>query len=173
MPAQSKYDMLDKVNASLEASKGFFVIDYRGLSVAETQELRRAIREAGGNMKVYKNNIVKIALEKAEMPNIDDLLVGTCAYVFYEKDAVEVAKVIKQRSEKLKKLQFVGGVADGQALGADEAKAYADLSSREDMLAQLVYVIASPLRGIASVCNGPARGFVTVLDKIAEQKQAA
>ena len=53
MPAQSKYDMLEKVNASLAEAGGFYVIDYRGLTVKETQELRRAIREANGNMKVY------------------------------------------------------------------------------------------------------------------------
>lgn len=52
MPAQSKIDMLEKVNASLEAASGLFVIDYRGLTVKETQELRRNLREAGAEMKV-------------------------------------------------------------------------------------------------------------------------
>ena len=78
MPAQSKIDMLEKISQSLEANKGMFVIDYRGLSVKEAQELRRSLREANSEMKVYKNNIVKIALEKAGLPAIDDVLVGTC-----------------------------------------------------------------------------------------------
>lgn len=173
MPAQSKIDMLAKVNASIEASQGFFVIDYRGLTVKETQELRHALREAGAVMKVYKNNIVKIALAEHEMPNIDETLVGTCAYVFYEKDAVAAAKAIKAESERLKKVEFLGAIADGNALNAEEALAYADLASREDLLAQLVYVVASPLRGIASVCAGPARGLVTALDALVEQKEAA
>jgi len=76
-------------------------------------------------------------------------------------------------AEKLNKLDFVGGIADGQALSAEDAKAYADLPSREELMAQLVYVVASPLRGIASVCAGPARGLVTALDAIADQKNAA
>ena len=63
MPSKSNQEMLEKVSAQLEASQGFYVMDYRGLTVKETQELRRSVREAGGNMKVYKNNIVKIALE--------------------------------------------------------------------------------------------------------------
>ncbi|MEE1158854.1 MAG: 50S ribosomal protein L10, partial [Atopobiaceae bacterium] len=62
MPAQSKYEMLEKVNKSLDASQGLFVVDYRGLTVKETQEFRRSLREVGASMKVYKNNIVKIAL---------------------------------------------------------------------------------------------------------------
>ena len=51
--------------------------------------------------------------------------------------------------------------------------AYADLASREELMAQLVYVVASPLRGIVSVAAGPARGLVTALDALAEQKSAA
>ena len=103
MPCTANVNMLEKVAGSIEASKGVFVIDYLGLSVKETQELRRALREVGAKMKVYKNNIVKIALKNAGQPDIEELLSGPCAYVFYEKDPVDAAKVIKEQSEKLKK----------------------------------------------------------------------
>ena len=172
MPAQSNIDMLEKVKGSIEASKGVFVVDYRGLTVKEAQELRRALREANAHMKVYKNNIVRIALNEAEMPNSDDMLKGTCAYVFYEKDPVEAAKVLKQEADKLKKMQILGGIADGKAISAEEALAYAELPSRDELLAKLVYVIGSPLSGIAQVCAGPARGLVTALQAVAD-KQAA
>ncbi len=173
MPSQSNQAMLDKVSGSIESSKGVFVVDYQGLSVKETQEVRRALTAVGAQMKVYKNNIVKIALKNAEMPQIDELLAGTCAYVFYEKDPVDAAKVIKEQSEKLKKMAFVGGIADGKALSAEDAQAYADLPSREDLLAKLVYVIGSPLSGIAQVCAGPARGLATALQAVVDQKNAA
>ncbi len=172
MPAQSNIDMLEKVKGSIEASKGVFVVDYCGLTVKEAQELRRALREANAHMKVYKNNIVRIALNEAEMPNIDDMLKGTCAYVFYENDPVEAAKVLKQEADKLKKMQILGGIADGKAITAEEALAYAELPSRDELLAKLVYVIGSPLSGIAQVCAGPARGLVTALQAVAD-KQAA
>lgn len=173
MPCTANVNMLEKVAGSIEASKGVFVIDYLGLSVKETQELRRALREVGAEMKVYKNNIVKIALKNAGQPDIEELLAGPCAYVFYEKDPVDAAKVIKEQSEKLKKMSFIGGIADGKALSADEAKAYADLASREELMAQLVYVMASPLSGIAQVCAGPACGLVTALKAVVDEKDAA
>ena len=173
MPCTANVNMLEKVAGSIEASKGVFVIDYLGLSVKETQELRRALREVGAQMKGYKNNIVTIALTNAGQPDIEELLAGPCAYVFYEKDPVDAAKVIKEQSEKLKKMSFIGGIADGKALSADEAKAYADLASREELMAQLVYVMASPLSGIAQVCAGPARGLVTALKAVADEKDAA
>lgn len=173
MPSKSNVEMLERASKSIESSKGLFVVDYRGLSVKETQQVRRALREVGAQMKVYKNNIVKIALANAGLPSISDALAGTCAYVFFEKDPVDAAKVIKEQSEKLKKMEFVGAIADGKALNAEEAKAYADLPTRDELMAKLVYVIGSPLSGIAQVCAGPARGLATVLDAIAEQKNAA
>ena len=173
MPNKNNVEMLEKVKKSIENSKGFFVVDYRGLTVKQAQDLRRTLRETNSEMKVYKNNIVRIALAEEGLPDIGENLVGTCAYVFFENDPVDAAKAIKKKGEDLKKLAFVAGIADGKGLNADEAKAYADLASREELMAQLVYVMASPLRGIASVCAGPARGLVTALDAIAEQKKEA
>ena len=70
MPNKSNIEMLDKIKASIENSKGFFVVDYRGLTVKESQELRRALREANSEMKVYKNNIMRIALKEEGLPDI-------------------------------------------------------------------------------------------------------
>ena len=173
MPAQSKLDMLDKISSSIEASKGMFVIDYRGLSVKETQELRRALKGAGAEMKVYKNNIVKIALEKAEMPAIDEILVGPCACVFYENDPVEAAKIIKDTAKKLNKLEFLGGIADGAALTADEAKAYADLPSRDQLMAQIAGLISGFARGIAVGVNEIPSGLARTVSAVSEQQNAA
>ena len=173
MPAQSKIDMLEKVSASIESSKGVFVIDYRGLSVKEAQELRRELTANNAHMKVYKNYIVKIALEKAGLPTLDDVLVGTCACVFYDNDPVDAAKVIKETAKKLEKLEFLGGIADGKAVTAAEAQAIADLPSREELIAKFVGSISNPLSGIVRVCNGPAQGLVTALHAVEDQKNAA
>ena len=173
MPNKSNVEMLSNIKDSLQTSKGFFVIDYRGLTVKESQELRRALREANSQMKVYKNNIMRIALKEEGLPDIGEDLVGTCAYVFFENDPVDAAKAIKAEADKLKKIEFVAGIADGKGLNGEEAKAYADLASREELMAQLVYVMASPLRGIASVCAGPARGLATVLKAAAEKLEEA
>lgn len=173
MPSKSNEEMLVKASASIEQSNGVYIIDYHGLSVKETQELRRALRAAGAQMKVYKNNIVKLALQNAEMPDVEEMLAGPRAYVFYDEDPVAAAKAIKEQATKLKKLEFIGAIADGKKLSAEEAKAYADLPSKEELLAKLVYVVASPLSGIAQVCAGPARGLATALQAVVDKKNAA
>ena len=172
MPAQSKYDMLEKVNASLDASTGFYVIDYRGLTVKEAQELRRALREAGGSMKVYKNNIVKIALEKAELPALDETLVGTCAYVFFGDDPVTPAKALRDFEKKNKKTEVLGGIADGVALTADQAKAYADLPTREQLFGQIAGLIAGFARDIAVCVNEVPGGLARSIKAVGDQKAA-
>jgi large subunit ribosomal protein L10 len=176
MPAQSKYDMLEKINASLDASTGFYVVDYRGLTVKETQELRRALREVGGTMKVYKNNIVKIALEQHEMPAMDEALVGTCSYVFFGDDPVSPAKVLRDFAQKTKKTEVVGGIADGAALTGEQAKAYADLPTREQLFGQIAGLIAGFARDIAYCINevpgGLARAIKAINDEESGQEAA-
>ncbi len=173
MPAKKNVNMLEKVNESIANNKGMFVVDYKGLTVKETQDLRRALRENGAEMKVYKNNIVRLALSEAGLPSIDDVLVGTCACVFYANDPVDAAKVVKETAKKLDKLEFLGGIADGKAITAAEALAIAELPSREELIAKFVGSIANPLTGIVRVCNGPAQGLVTVLHALVDQKNAA
>lgn len=173
MPAQSKIDMLEKVTASLEASSGLFVIDYRGLSVKEAQELRHQLRDAGADMKVYKNNIVRIALEKAEMPAIDEFLQGTVACVFFENDPVGAAKAIKDTSKKLNKIEFRGGISSGRVVSAAQVQAIADLPSHDELIAKLLGTISNPLSGVVRVLNGTPQGLVTALEAVVDQKNAA
>lgn len=171
MPAQSKYDMLEKINATLEASQGFYVVDYRGLTVKETQELRRSLREAGGVMKVFKNNIVKIALQQHDMPNIDETLVGTCSYVFFADDPVTPARVLKEFAKKTKKTEVIGGIADGVALTGDQAKAYAELPTREQLFGQIAGLINGFARDIAYCINEIPGGLARAIKAINEEDE--
>jgi large subunit ribosomal protein L10 len=173
MPAKIKVEMLDRISKSIDASKGMFVIDYRGLSVKEAQTLRRSLRESHAEMKVYKNNLVRIALEKAGKPAIDDMLVGTTACVFYEADPVEAAKAIKDTAKKLDKIEFLGGITGDKVVSPAEVSAIADLPSREELLAKLVGSLSNPLSGTVRALNAINQGLVTALTAVVDQKNAA
>ena len=173
MPSKSNVEMLEKANASFEQANGVFLVDYRGLTVKEAQEVRHAIREAGGEMKVYKNNIVRLALEKNELPNLDEYLSGQIACVFYHDDPAAVAKAIKEEGKKLKKLEPVAGISDGKAIDAAGVQAIADLPSRDQLLSMLLNVMLAPMSGMARVTAGPISGFLTATQAIADQKDAA
>lgn len=129
MPKQYKIDKVAEIESSIEANAGVFVVSYNGLTVKQAQELRHQLRELGAEMKVYKNNLVRIALENKEQPNVDDILVGPLAYVFYENEPVEAAKALKEFAKKSKGvLEIKGGISEGKAVTAEEVNAIADLS---------------------------------------------
>jgi large subunit ribosomal protein L10 len=172
MPNKSNIAMLEKVNEILDESQGFYVVDYRGLTVKETQDLRRRVREANGTMKVFKNNIVRLALQQAELPEIDDVLVGTCSYVFFGDDPVSVAKVLKEFAAQTKKTEVVGGIADGAALNAEQAKAYAELPTREQLFGQIAGLIAGFARDIAVCVNEVPGGLARAINAINEKEAA-
>ena len=123
-------------------------------------------------MKVYKNNLVRIAVEKAEMPAIDDCLEGTVACVFYDSDPAAAAKVIKETSKKLNKIEFRGGITDGQVVSAEEVIAIADLPSKEQLLGQIAGLINGFARDIAVCVNGVSSGLARSIQQVSEQKAA-
>ena len=125
---QYKIDAVAEIESKLESNAGVFVVAYNGLTVLQAQELRKQLRECGAQMKVYKNNLVRIALENKEQPNLDEILAGPLAYVFFEEEPVSAAKVLKEFAKKSKGvLEIKGGISDGQAVTAAEVDAIAEL----------------------------------------------
>ena len=106
MPNAQNPEMLANIKADLEAAGAVWVVDYRGLTVKEIQQLRRNIREADGQMKVYKNTIMHLALSQADLPTLDDLLAGPSAFVFAGTDVAASAKAIKEFAKDNENLQI-------------------------------------------------------------------
>ena len=173
MPKQYKIDMVAEIESNVDKNAGLFVVSYNGLTVKQAQELRHQLRECGAEMKVYKNNLVRIALENKEQPNIDEMLVGPLAYVFYENEPVEAAKALKEFAKKSKGvLEIKGGISDGQAVTAAEVDAIAELPSKDQLLGQIAGLINGFARDIAVCLNGVSSGLARTVQQISEQKAA-
>ena len=143
MPQQYKIDKVAEIESRIAENAGLFVVNYNGLTVKQAQELRHQLRECGAEMKVYKNNLVKIALKNQEQPEIDEILAGPVAYVFYETEPVEAAKALKDFSAKSKGvLEIKGGISDGKAVSADDVKAIAELPTKDQLLGQIAGLIS-------------------------------
>ena len=172
MPTQAKKDTVQEIKETLQESAGMFVVDYRGLSVKATQDLRRKLTESGANMRVLKNNLVKLALSEAELPELD-VLTGPTAYIFFESDPVAPAKVLKEFAKENKQLEIKGGLSSGRVVDVDQIKAIADLPSHEELIAKLLGTIQNPLTKVVRVLNGPKQQLAQVIKAIADQKDAA
>ena len=173
MPQQYKVDKVAEIESHIQSHAGVFVVNYNGLTVLQAQELRHTLREAGADMKVYKNNLVRIALHNQEQPEIDEILAGPCAYVFFETEPVEAAKALKDFAAKNKGvLEIKGGISEGKAVSAEDVKAIAELPSKDQLLGQIAGLISGFARDIAVCVNGVSSGLARSIQQVSEQKAA-
>lgn len=173
MPNTKNQEMLVKIKEELEGAGAVWVVDYCGLTVKEVQALRTSVREAGASMKVYKNTVMRIALDEAGLPTLDDMLSGPSAFVFAGSDVAAAAKAVKTFAKDNDKLEIKGGLMEGAAVTAAEVEAIASLPSREELLAHIAAAINGVAQGLATCINGVPSGLARAVQAVAEQKDAA
>ena len=173
MPNVKNQETLAKIKEELSATQAVWIVDYRGLTVKEIQELRRNGRASGASMKVYKNTLMHLALTECELPTMDDLLEGPSAFVFANEDPAAAAKVLKTFAKSNENLSIKGGMMEGEAYDAAQVEAIASLPSREELMGQIAGMISGVARGLATSINGVPRGLAQSLSQVAEQKPAA
>ncbi len=173
MPNVKNQETVAKIKEELSATQAVWIVDYRGLTVKEIQELRRNVRASGASMKVYKNTLMHLALTECELPTMDDLLEGPSAFVFANEDPAAAAKVLKTFAKSNENLSIKGGMMEGEAYDAAQVEAIASLPSREELMGQIAGMISGVARGLATSINGVPRGLAQSLSQVAEQKPAA
>src|SRR5699024_3157547 len=141
-------------------SQSTVLVDYRGLDVAEVTELRKQLREAGIEYKVYKNSMSRRAVAEVELSELDDILVGPTAIAFSNDDVVAPAKIINNFAKEHQNLEIKGGVIEGSIATLEQIKELADLPNYEGLLSMLL-----------SVLQAPVRNFAYAAKAIAEQKE--
>ncbi|MEK3789479.1 MULTISPECIES: 50S ribosomal protein L10 [Paenibacillus] len=146
---QAKQEAVEAVTAKLRESATTVVADYRGLNVAQVTELRKQLREAGVELQVLKNTLLRRATAAAELSELDEVLTGPTAIAFSVDDAVAPAKILNDFAKKNDALKLKGGVVEGRVVGAEEIKALAELPSREGLLSMLLSVLQAPVRNFA------------------------
>lgn len=152
-------------------AKGVVGATNAGLSVADSQDLRRQAREAGVVIKVVKNRLVRVALSQNEKFAAADtsLLTGQLLYAFSSEDEVAPAQVLASFAKNHPELQLVAGFdGSGKSLDTATVKALAELPTKDQLRGQMVSVIAAPLTQFLGVANGAQRGFAQVLSQRAK-----
>jgi large subunit ribosomal protein L10 len=151
-----KKQIVDEIAGKLKESKSTIVVDYRGLTVSEVTELRKELREAGVEFKVYKNSMTRRAAEAAELADLNTSLTGPNAIAFSTEDVVAPAKILNEFAKKHEALEIKAGVVEGNIVSVEEIKALADLPSREGLLSMLLSVLQAPIRNLALAAKAVA-----------------
>jgi large subunit ribosomal protein L10 len=154
---QQKEDLITEVGALLESSKMTVVAKYEGTTVKAMQTLRRDARANGTKVKVVKNRLVIQALKGNKTLKDTDTsgLQGMLVYAFNSEDEVAPAQALAAFAKKNPTIQFVGAYsADGAFLSAEEVTALATLPSKDQLIAQVVATLLSPVNDITNALSG-------------------
>jgi large subunit ribosomal protein L10 len=138
-----------EIKEKLEKASSFVLLDYKGLTVAEDTELRSAFRKSGVTYHVYKNRLVKIALNEMGYNQFDDALNGPTAVAMGSDDIAAPAKIALEKSKAFKKMEVKCGLVDGSFLDQAGCNTLATLPSREGLISQILGLLQSPVAGLA------------------------
>ncbi len=175
-PRPEKVAVVEEVRERLDTTSAALLTEYRGLDVAAIGELRRALRQVGGEYKIYKNTLVRFAARDLGL-ELEDLLLGPTAIAFITEkpdgspgDAVDVARALRDFARTNPSLIVKGGVLGTKPLSADEAKALAEVEPREVLLAKLAGALAAPMVQLAGLLEALPRNFAYGLKALIDEQ---
>lgn len=173
-----KQPIVQEISENIKDAQSVVVVDYRGLTVAEDTQLRKQLREAGVAYKVYKNTLVRRAVEGTEFESLKDVLEGPSAFAISTTDATAPARILAKFAKTAPALEIKAGVVEGNFYDENGMKAIATIPSREELLSRLLGSLQSPVANLARVLNqiaekgGAADAAVTAEAAPAEEPAA-
>ena len=151
----AKQDVVSEISSKIKDSQSTVVVEYRGLTVAEVTELRRALRAENVDFKVYKNTMAQRAVDELGFEGLKNSLTGPNAMAF-SSDATAPARVLSKFAKDHKALVLKSGIVEGKEVDLDTLKELANLPGREGMLSMLLSCLQSPVRSFACVVKAVA-----------------
>ncbi|WP_010308028.1 50S ribosomal protein L10 [Kurthia senegalensis] len=146
---EAKQTVVEEIVGKFQNAASVVVVDYRGLTVGQVTELRKQLREAGVELKVYKNTLVRRATEQVGHAELNEVLTGPNAIAFSNEDVVAPARIINNFAKENEALEIKAGLIEGNFSTLEEVKALAELPSREGLLSMLLSVLQAPMRNFA------------------------
>ena len=148
-----KQPIVQEISENIKDAQSVVVVDYRGLTVAEDTQLRKALREAGVTYKVYKNTMIRFAAKGTAFEALEPNLEGPTALAVSKEDATAPARILAEFAKKADKLEIKGGVVEGNAYDAAGIMEIAKIPGREALISRLLGSMQSPITNMARVLN--------------------
>jgi large subunit ribosomal protein L10 len=166
-----KTSIIKEYEKRFKGAKSFFVTDFGGLANKEIEQLKNKLKSVSTNYIVVKNSLCRSALKEMKIEALPDMVEGSCAISYTDKDPVEASKVLVDFSKTNEKFKLKGGYADGAVLSLDTIKELASMPPREILLARLVSAMNSPVTGFVSACSGIMKKILYAINEIIKNKK--
>lgn len=173
MNREQKGAVIEEVAAQIREAEAVFAVDYRGLSVPQAADLRVRLRDADAAFRVVKNTLTERAADQAGAPALRAVLEGPTALTFVRGDVAAAAKALNDFARATGRLEFKGGLLEGEGVSADQVRDIARLPTRDVLYGQLVGMVAAPITGLARGLNALLSGVAVALNQIREQREQA
>lgn len=175
MKREDKEKQVAWLHEQFQGAEVLFLTDFQGLSVAETNQLRAALRNQGASFKVLKNTLVRLAYEDTNVAVVGQDLKGprAAAWTGTEESAPVIAKVLIDFAKTHPKLKLVRGVLKGRPVDPSDMETLSRLPSREELLASLLGTFMAPVSAFVGTLAAVPRSFLTVLKAIEDQKSSS
>ena len=170
MKRSDKKDFVAKLKDEFSNSSSIIVAEYSGLSVFESETLRKEMRANGAKFKVTKNRLTKLAIADTQFKDISDLFKGPTA-VAYSADPVAPAKVAVNFEKKFDKFNIIGGSFNGEKINKDRIDFLAKLPSLDELRGKLIGLISAPAQKIASIAIEPGAQIARLLSSKSSNSQ--
>lgn len=164
MDRNTKEQVVAELSLKLKETKLAVLAKYSGLNVSQITELRNGLREAGSELRVVKNNLLRLAAKDTDFHLLDDHLKGPLALIMNYGDVIEPTKVLIAFAKKNANLEIRAGVLSGKLLDKEQISVLAELPSREILLSKLLSVMVGVQTQFVNVLSAVPRGFVQVLE---------
>jgi large subunit ribosomal protein L10 len=173
MDRNEKSEIISEIKELLESSSAVYLTDYHGINVEDISALRNQFRNEGVSYKVYKNTLVKRALqESGKYDKIADHLTGMIGFAFTTSNPLAPAKIINKYYGDKEKLSLRACYVEGEYFDGSQLKVLATLPTKNELIASIMGSLNSPVSGIVGAINAVMRDLVSVVDQISK-KQAA
>lgn len=172
MDRAEKAELVGELTEAFKGSGAIVVAHYTGLTVAQLENLRVQMKQAGGQVKVAKNRLAKLALKQTDNADISALFTGP-TLVAYSEDPVTAPKIAMKFGEKNDKFVILGGAMGATELSANDVKALATMPSLDELRATLAGMLIRPAGKIATIAQAPAAQIARVISAYAEKSAAA
>ncbi|MDR3190754.1 MAG: 50S ribosomal protein L10 [Lactobacillaceae bacterium] len=144
-----KATIVAEVADKFKAAASSVVVDVRGLTVEQANDLRKTLREEGVELKVIKNKILSRAADAADLSDLNELFVGPSAVAFSNEDPIAPSRILKKFADSIEALEIKGGVVDGNIASVEEINKYASLPDKDGLLSMLLSTLQAPVRNFA------------------------
>jgi len=162
---------LEALKRDFERANNIFVTSYEKMTVQQDFELRKTIRNAGGDYKVIKNNLAEKAAEGTAAQELMKNLAGMTSLAYTSKDPVALAKALTGYAKNVPAFTFKAGMVEGRVVDIKSIDALANMPPREQILAKVLFLIQASAQRLVTAVNGVGRNLAVVVDQGVKEKQ--